>query len=171
MGGYPSDLTDEQWGRIAAFFPAQTGPGRRRTVDLRRVVDALVYRLRTGCQWRMLPRDLPDWRSVYYYFCKWTRDGTIERLHDRLRDEDRARAGRDPTPTAAVIDSQSAKSTPVAAETGYDAGKKSEGAQAAPARGHRWALARRARPCGRRARGGRCPSRARPGARLVPQHP
>ncbi len=133
MSGYPSDLTDQQWGRIAAFFPIQTGPGRRRTVDLRRVVNALLYRLRTGCQWRLLPRDFPEYHAVYYYFAKWTRDGTLERIHDRLRADDRAREGRDPEPTAAVIDSQSAKSTPVTAETGYDAGKKNQGAQAASA--------------------------------------
>jgi len=171
MSGYPSDLNDAQWARIAAFFPAQTGPGRRRTVDLRRVVDALLYRLRTGCQWRWLPRDLPAWRSVYYYFGKWTRAGTLERIHDRLRAEDRARAGRDPEPTAAIIDSQSAKSTPVTAETGYDAGEKNQGAQAASARGHGRPVAHRARPRGQCARGRRGRGRTRAGARSVPDHP
>lgn len=134
MTGYSSDLTDEQWGRIAAFFRPHSGPGRKRTVDIRRVVDGLCYRLHTGCQWRLLPRDFPDHHLVYYYFSKWTRDGTLERVQARLRDEDRARAGRDSAPTAAVIDSQSAKSTPVTADTGYDAGKKNQGAQAASAR-------------------------------------
>jgi len=95
MGGYPSDVTDEQCARIAAFFPARTGLGHRRTVDLRRVVDALLYRLRLGCPWRWLPRDLPDWRSVYYYCGKWTRDGTLEHSHDWLQAEDRAREGRE----------------------------------------------------------------------------
>ncbi len=84
--GYPSDLTDEQWGRIAAFFPAQTGPGRRRTVDLRRVVDALLYRLRTGCPWRWLPGDLPDWRMRQ----EWERKRAVARdglRSDRLRQD------------------------------------------------------------------------------------
>ncbi len=171
MSGYPSDLTEEQWARLAAFFPAQTGPGRRRTVDLRRVVDALLYRLRTGCQWRWLPRDFPEYHAVYYYFATWTRDGTRERIHDRLRADDRAREDRNPEPTAAVIDSQSAKSTPVTAATGYDAGEKNQGAQAASARGYGRPLAHRARPRGQRARSRRGRGRARAGARAVPDQP
>ncbi len=131
MRGYPSDLSAEEWARVADAFRPYSGAGRPRVVDIRRVVNALLYRLCTGCQWRHLPHDFPDYHRVYYYFAKWTRDGTLERLHDRLRDRDRARTGRAPTPTAGILDSQTVKSTPVTAETGYDAGEKNQGTHAA----------------------------------------
>jgi len=134
MTGYPSDLNDEEWGRVADAFRPYSGAGRPRVIAIRRVVDALLYRLCTGCQWRHLPHDFPDYHLVYYYFAKWTRDGTLERLHDRLRDRDRLRDGRALAPTAAIIDSQTATSTPVTAATGYDTGGKNQGAQAASAR-------------------------------------
>ena len=83
--GYPSDTTEAQWEIIAAAIPTQTGRGRPRTIDLRRVVDASSYISRSGCQYRMLPRDFPPWNTVYYYFDKWKKDGTLECIHDALR--------------------------------------------------------------------------------------
>ena len=108
---YRSDLTDNQWNILAPLFPPAKPGGRPRTVDLREVVSATLYVLRTGCAWRMLPHDLPPWQTVYKYFRGWTLDGTWERVHDTLRPNVREAEGRSPTPTAAIIDSQSVKTT------------------------------------------------------------
>jgi putative transposase len=102
---YPSDLTDDQWALIRPLLPPDAGAGRRRTTDLRAVVNALFYRLREGCTWRALPHDFPPWGTVQDYFYRWCRDGTWPRLHDALRDQARAAGERDPQPTAAAIDS------------------------------------------------------------------
>lgn len=131
---YPTDLTDAQWARIAPFFAQAPGRGRRRHSDTRAVVNALRYRLRTGCQWRLLPREYPDWRLVYYYFKQWTRGGTLERVQATLREDARQRQGRNRHPSAAIIDSQSAKGTHLTYASGFDGGKKGDGAQAPPAR-------------------------------------
>ncbi len=106
---YPSDLSDAEWAILEPLLPPPRPRGRHRTVHLRAVLDGVRYVLRTGCQWRALPCDLPKWQTVYAYFQRWQRDGTWERLHDRLRRRVRVAAGRAPTPSAGSLDSQSVK--------------------------------------------------------------
>lgn len=106
---YPSDLTDEQWALLEPLLPPAKPGGRPRSVDLREVADAMLYLLRTGCPWRSLPHDLPPWGTVWAYFRRWRADGTLDRLHDGLRDRVRTAAGRSPHPSAAILDSQSVK--------------------------------------------------------------
>lgn len=109
---YPSDLTDDQWAILKPLIPPQpVGGGRRRTANVRQVLNAIFYRLRAGCAWRMLPKDFPPFQTVYEYYRNWRRDGTIEKIHNVLRDEVRRQDGRDPQPSAGSIDSQSAKTT------------------------------------------------------------
>jgi putative transposase len=133
---YPTDLTDEQWALIEPRVRATSGPGRPRTLDIREVVNAIFYLNRTGCQWEMLPRDFPNHNSVRYYFDKWTYDGTWQRINDRLREAARQQQGREPQPTAAIIDSQSVKTTEAGGERGFDGGKKGRWAQAPHYGGH-----------------------------------
>lgn len=106
---YPSDLTDEQWAVLRLLLPAAKPGGRPRSVDLREVVNALLYLLRTGCAWRQLPHDLVPWGTAWAYFRRWRDDGTMEQIHDTLRAAVRRAAGRDPQPSAGSIDSQSVK--------------------------------------------------------------
>ena len=106
---YPTELTDEQWGVVRPLLPAAKPGGRPRSVDLREVVNALLDLLRTGCAWRQLPHDLVPWGTAWAYFRRWRDDGTLERIHDALRDRVRRAAGRDPQPGAGSIDSQSVK--------------------------------------------------------------
>jgi|SRR6266516_4005808 len=110
---YPSDLTDEEWEWLAPLLerPRRDGRGRPRTVDRREVVNAILYVLRTGCQWRYLPEGFPAWQTVYWYFTRWLNDGTWQRVNDQLRRELRVMKGRDAEPSAACIDSQSVKTT------------------------------------------------------------
>lgn len=108
---YPSDLTDEQWARIAPRIPGAKPGGRPRTVEMREVLNAIWYVVRSGCAWRMIPHDLPPWRTVYGYFREFRAAGVWRRLHDALREQVRRRDGREPTPSAAIIDSQSVKTT------------------------------------------------------------
>ena len=108
---YPSDLTDEQWDVLASLLPSAKTGGRPRTVDLREVVNGIVYVLRNGCTWRALPHDLPPWGTVWWYFREWRQDGTWERVHEALRPKVRKAEGSNPTPSAAIIDSQSVKTT------------------------------------------------------------
>lgn len=124
---YPSDLTDAQW-RLIAPFVGPVGGGPKEQVHPRReVVNAILYVVRTGVQWRFLPHDLPDWQSVYHYFRLWKRDGTWKRVHDALRGKVRRAEGRKEEPTAAILDSQSVKAAEEADTRGFDAGKQVKG--------------------------------------------
>ena len=107
---YPSDLTDEEWALVEPLIaPAKRG-GNKRTVDVREVVNGLMYVLSTGCQWRYLPKDLPPRSTVHNYFIWWQCDGVLDRIHHALYVECRERAQREASPTACIIDSQSVKS-------------------------------------------------------------
>jgi len=107
---YPSDLSDEEWAFIKPLIPSAKRGGNKRTVDEREVVNGLMFILSTGCQWRSLPKDLPPRSTVNRYFCRWSDDGTLDRLHHALYVQCREQAGREASPTAAIIDSQSVKS-------------------------------------------------------------
>ena len=109
---YPTDLTDEQWLRVRPFIPPAKRGGRPRGADMHEVLNAVLYLVRAGCAWRLLPHDFGvHWNTAYQYFRRFVREGTWERLHDALRESVRTAAGREPTPSAAVIDSQSVRTT------------------------------------------------------------
>ena len=122
---YPSDLTDEQWALVEPLIPVYPG-GRPRTTPLRDVLDAILYVLRTGCQWRYLPKDFPPRSTVWGYFDEWRHNGTLERIHDTLREAVRAQERPSPRTTAS-IDSQSVPTTEGGEQTGRDNGKKVNG--------------------------------------------
>jgi transposase len=106
---YPSDLSDAEWALVEPDIPPAKRGGRRRSVNVREVLNAIFYVLSTGCQWQALPKDLPPKSTAHYYFMLWDWDGTLERLHHRLYVRVREQEGREASPTAAIIDSQSAK--------------------------------------------------------------
>jgi putative transposase len=108
---YPYDLTDEEWAVIEQLIPRAKPGGRPREVDMREVVNGIRYVNRTGCAWRALPHDLPPWGTVWYYFWRFRNEGIWQEMNDSLREEVRLKEGREPTPSAAIIDSQSAKTT------------------------------------------------------------
>ena len=108
---YPSDLSDEQWQAISRLIPPAKPGGRPRSVNMREVLNALFYLARTGCAWRMLPQDYPPKDTVYYYFKKFRQDGVWERIHDLMRKRVRVKHGKQRQPSAAIIDSQSVKTT------------------------------------------------------------
>jgi putative transposase len=106
---YPSDVTDGQWRLITPSIPPPKPGGRPREVDVREVVNAILYVVRTGCAWRQLPHDFPAWQTVYYYYRCFERCGRWRKIHDRLRAQVRQKAGKKPTPSVGIIDSQSIK--------------------------------------------------------------
>ena len=107
---YPSDLTDEEWSLVEPLVPAAKRGGNKRTVDVRQVVDGIMYLLGTGCQWAALPKDLPPRSTVNSYFVRWRDDRTLDRLHHALYVQCREQAGREAGPTVAIIDNQSVRS-------------------------------------------------------------
>jgi transposase len=128
---YPSDLTDEEWAAVAPEIPPAKPGGNKRTVDIRNVLNGLMYLLSTGCQWDAIPKDLPPKSTVRDYFDRWSDDRTLERIHHILYMKCRELAGREVSPTAAVIDSQSVKSAEKGGaaliRTGTTRGKRSKG--------------------------------------------
>src|SRR5262245_15782 len=155
----PSDLTGPRWAQVSRFIPAPKKGGRPAKSDRREIVNGLLYVVRTGCQWRAMPHDLPPWRIVSWYFMRWNKDGTFDRLLDELRGDLRQAEGRHRQPSAAVLDSQSVKTT----ENGGPRRRRGEEGQRP-----------QAAPPGRHARvaaDGRGPLRRRPGPRRGPVGP
>jgi putative transposase len=128
--GYPSSLTDAEWGLVRDLFETSGGPGRPGDYSRRELLDAICYVVRAGCAWRMLPKGFPTWQNVYATFRRWVSKGLFERMHDRLRAQWRAREERDANPTAAVIDSQSVKTAEKGGPTGTTGARRSTAASA-----------------------------------------
>jgi putative transposase len=124
---YPTDLNDTEWQVINQYMPEKKKTGRPREVNLREIINAIFYVLKTGCQWNYLPGDFPPKDTVFWYYQKFQKDGTIIRLHKHLRDKIREQLERNKQPTASIIDSQSIKTTLASEDTGFDAGKKVKG--------------------------------------------
>ena len=124
---YVTDLTDEEWGVIEPHLPAKKDRGRPRAWSMREIVNGIFYALRSGCSWRLLPSDLPPWQTVYRWFATWRDELRFETINHALVMADRERVGREASPTGAIIDSQSVKTTESGGPRGYDAGKKIKG--------------------------------------------
>lgn len=145
---YPSDRSCAQWELLAPFIPEPSADSTRPTIARREIVNGILYVLRTGCSWRQMPHDLPDWHTAYHSFRLWKRDGTWERAMTSLRKQARHQLGRDEEPSAAIIDTQSIKTAPVRGiERGYESGEKNPRAQATPPGGYSGFSARRQSAC------------------------